>query len=97
MFPLAHEKAFDQETGKPNAAKLKKWFKKEGKLHKDDIMTIVAEASAILRQEPNLLQVASPITGTREENPVGHGPTVISRLCRLVLAPHWHLQVYGVT
>lgn len=63
MFPLAHEKVFDAETMKPNAAKLKKWFKKEGKLHKEDILHIVSEASAILRQEPNLLSVSSPITG----------------------------------
>lgn len=64
MHPLAHEKAIDPETGKPNAAKLKKWFKKEGKLHKEDILHIISEASAILRQEPNMLSVSSPITGT---------------------------------
>lgn len=64
MHPLAHEKLFDAETGKPNAAKLKKWFRKEGRLHKDDILAIVSEASAILRNEPNLLSVSSPITGT---------------------------------
>ena len=62
--PLAHEKLFDAETGKPNAVKLKKWFRKEGRLHKDDILHIVSEASAILRKEPNLLSVSSPITGT---------------------------------
>lgn len=66
MFPLAHDKLFDAETGKPNATKLKKWFRKEGKLHKDDIITIVTEASQILRAEPNLLSVSSPITGTFE-------------------------------
>jgi serine/threonine-protein phosphatase 2B catalytic subunit len=60
--PLAHEKLFDAETGKPNAVKLKKWFRKEGRLHKDDILHIVSEASAILRKEPNLLSVSSPIT-----------------------------------
>lgn len=66
MYPLAHDKLFDPETGKPNTQKLKKWFRKEGRLHKEDIMTIVSEASAILRKEPNLLSVSSPITGTRE-------------------------------
>ena len=66
MHPLAHEKLFDPETGKPNAAKLKKWFRKEGRLHKDDILSLVSEASAVLRKEPNLLSVSSPITGTLE-------------------------------
>lgn len=66
MHPLAHEKLFDPETGKPNVLKLKKWFRKEGRLNKDDILTIVSEASAILRKEPNLLSVSSPITGTLE-------------------------------
>ena len=64
MHPLAHEKLFDADTGKPNAAKLKKWFRKEGRLHKDDILTIVTEVSVILKNEPNLLSVSSPITGT---------------------------------
>lgn len=64
MYPLAHEKLFDAETGKPNAVKLKKWFRKEGRLYKDDILTLVSQASAILRNEPNLLSVSSPITGT---------------------------------
>lgn len=70
MYPLAHDKLFDAETGKPNVQKLKKWLRKEGRLHKDDIIAIVTEAAAILRQEPNLLSVASPITGTRNHSQI---------------------------
>ncbi|KAI0039749.1 serine/threonine protein phosphatase 2B [Auriscalpium vulgare] len=50
------------ETGLPNSAFLKNHFYREGRLTEEHALRIIERATAILRAEPNLLAVESPVT-----------------------------------
>ena len=49
--------------GKPNTEVLRKHFKREGRLKKEDLLQLVRTASDVFASEPNLVEVSSPITG----------------------------------
>lgn len=50
---------------KPDIAFLKNHFYREGRLTEDQALWIIERGTALLRAEPNLLEVDAPITGTR--------------------------------
>jgi len=50
------------DEDKPNVDALKDHFFAEGKLHKHDVMKLIGRAAELWRSEPNLLQVAAPVT-----------------------------------
>ena len=52
------------DRSKPDIAFLKNHFYREGRITEDQAMYILEKASEILRNEPNLLEVDAPITGT---------------------------------
>ncbi|BGP00234.1 Serine/threonine-protein phosphatase 2B catalytic subunit A2 [Rhodotorula toruloides] len=52
----------DETRTKPNVAFLKNHFYREGRLTDEQALFIIQEASKILREEPNLLEVDAPIT-----------------------------------
>lgn len=52
-----------QDPTKPDAAFLKNHFYREGRVTEDQAMFILEKATALLRSEPNVLQVDAPITG----------------------------------
>lgn len=58
--PLEHEKLFKNE--KINVKKVRKWFFKEGRLNNNDVMMIIKEASLIMYNEQNVLNLEPPIT-----------------------------------
>jgi serine/threonine-protein phosphatase 2B catalytic subunit len=47
----------------PNASFLKSHFIKEGKLHEQQTLYIVEEATKVLSEEPNLLEISGSTTG----------------------------------
>ncbi|GJN91194.1 hypothetical protein Rhopal_004212-T1 [Rhodotorula paludigena] len=57
----------DATRTKPNIAFLKNHFYREGRLTDDQALFIIREATKILREEPNLLEVDAPITADRFE------------------------------
>lgn len=59
--PLAHSELFNTE-GKINTNILKDHFYKEGKLELEDVKYIILTATSLLRKEPNLLKLQSPMT-----------------------------------
>jgi len=52
-----------QDPTKPDIAFLKNHFYREGRVTEDQAMWILEKATALLRSEPNVLQVDAPITG----------------------------------
>ncbi|GAA5890623.1 hypothetical protein JCM8208_004938 [Rhodotorula glutinis] len=52
----------DETRQKPNIAFLKNHFFREGRLTDEQAIFIIREASKLLREEPNLLEVDAPIT-----------------------------------
>ncbi|BGP56174.1 hypothetical protein JCM8202_005944 [Rhodotorula sphaerocarpa] len=52
----------DASRTKPNIAFLKNHFYREGRLTDEQALFIISEASKLLREEPNLLEVDAPIT-----------------------------------
>jgi hypothetical protein len=52
-----------QDPTKPDIAFLKNHFYREGRVTEDQAMFILEKATALLRSEPNVLQVDAPITG----------------------------------
>ncbi|BGP48973.1 3',5'-cyclic-nucleotide phosphodiesterase (PDEase) (3':5'-CNP) [Rhodotorula kratochvilovae] len=52
----------DETRQKPNIAFLKNHFYREGRLTDEQALFILREASKVLREEPNLLEVDAPIT-----------------------------------
>lgn len=52
-----------QDPTKPDVAFLKNHFYREGRVTEDQAMWILEKATALLRAEPNVLQVDAPITG----------------------------------
>ena len=58
---LTVKEAFD-ENGKPNIAVIKEHFLKEGRVEDDVAYKIIDDATAILRQENNILEVEAPVT-----------------------------------
>lgn len=51
------------DPSKPDVAFLKNHFYREGRISEDHAMWIIEKGSALLRLEPNVLQVDAPITG----------------------------------
>ena len=47
---------------KINLIALKEHFRREGRLHDEDVVTILTRASALFREEDNVVTVSSPIT-----------------------------------
>lgn len=51
------------DPSKPDVAFLKNHFYREGRISEDHAIYIIDKATALLRLEPNVLQVDAPITG----------------------------------
>ena len=51
-------------AGKPNPEKLRGMLAAEGRVEEEVAMRIIREGAAMLRAEPNILDVDAPITGT---------------------------------
>lgn len=63
IHPMMLEELFDKGiTGPPNLAVLKEHLLKEGRLHPDLAFELISRASALLRAEPNLLELQYPLT-----------------------------------
>merc|ERR1719359_197790 len=63
MHPPTDDQFYADETRqKPNIAFLKNHFYREGRLTDEQAIFIIREASKLLREEPNLLEVDAPIT-----------------------------------
>lgn len=61
--PMMLEELFDKgPTGPPNLLALKEHLLKEGRLHPDLAFELISRASALLRAEPNLLELQYPLT-----------------------------------
>lgn len=68
--PLADEALFvSDENGKPsvNTAALREHFFEEGKLTDAQVTKLLRMGSDLLRLEPNLVEVAAPITGIKDK------------------------------
>ncbi|CAG9329083.1 unnamed protein product [Blepharisma stoltei] len=59
--PLDHNLLFPDKSKIPDTKILREHLKKEGKLHKSDLIQIIESASSIFRSEPNLLWLRDPI------------------------------------
>jgi len=51
------------EKGKPDVAFLKNHFYREGRVKEEHALYILEKATRLLRAEPNVLTVDSPVTG----------------------------------
>jgi serine/threonine-protein phosphatase 2B catalytic subunit len=58
---LPHDLLYPPGSKKPSLEILKDHLKKEGKLHKNDCIQLITEASALLSSEANLLHLSEPI------------------------------------
>jgi serine/threonine-protein phosphatase 2B catalytic subunit len=65
--PLPHTEVFNTD-GKINTNTLKDHFFREGKLELEDVKHIIITATEILRKEPNLLKLQSPMTSKDTSN-----------------------------
>lgn len=64
FYKPTREQFFDKNDGtKPDIHFLKNHFYREGRLTDEQAIFILTEASKILKEEPNLLEVDAPITG----------------------------------
>jgi serine/threonine-protein phosphatase 2B catalytic subunit len=61
LHPLGVDKVFDKK-GIPNLAVLKEHLQKEGRLTQECALQIIRQASALLKAEPNMLELKYPIT-----------------------------------
>jgi serine/threonine-protein phosphatase 2B catalytic subunit len=52
-----------EDPTKPDVAFLKNHFYREGRLTEDQALYIIEKATEIMRVEPNLLNLSSPLTG----------------------------------
>jgi serine/threonine-protein phosphatase 2B catalytic subunit len=63
LHPLSKQRLFDNpKTSLPNLVVLKEHLVKEGRLAKDAALQLVNQATALLHNEPNLLELKYPIT-----------------------------------
>jgi serine/threonine-protein phosphatase 2B catalytic subunit len=53
-----------EDPSKPDIAFLKNHFYREGRLREDQALFILEKATEVLKNEPNLLTVEAPVTGT---------------------------------
>lgn len=64
MQPPTDDQFYSSEDpSKPDVAFLKNHFYREGRLTEEQALYIIHMATAILRTEPNVLDVDAPITG----------------------------------
>lgn len=61
VYPLGKKRLF-MKNGLPNLPLLKEHLAKEGRLTQDAAISLVTQASALLKAEPNLLELKYPIT-----------------------------------
>jgi serine/threonine-protein phosphatase 2B catalytic subunit len=54
-----------KDSAKPDIEFLRNHFFNEGRLTEDQALYIITKATEVLRNEPNLLEIDAPITGTR--------------------------------
>ncbi|KAJ2768183.1 3',5'-cyclic-nucleotide phosphodiesterase (PDEase) (3':5'-CNP), partial [Coemansia nantahalensis] len=60
---LAHEQVFEgDDERRPQCRLLRDHFFREGRLREQDALAIIREATAVLRAEPTLLTLSSPVT-----------------------------------
>ena len=62
QFPIKSEDLWDGD--KPRVDVLKEHLKAEGLLHEADLKKLLSVATAIFKEEPNLLDLQAPITST---------------------------------
>ena len=62
MYALGSDRVFNAKTGLPNLAALKEHLSREGRLTLEAALSIVSQASALLRAEPNMVELKYPIT-----------------------------------
>jgi len=60
-------------SGLPNLAILKEHLLKEGRLTQDAALELIHRASALIKAEPNMLELKYPITGTDAKQAQPHG------------------------
>ncbi|KZV99238.1 Metallo-dependent phosphatase [Exidia glandulosa HHB12029] len=60
--PTSDELFSREDPSKPDIAFLKQHFSREGRLTEDQALWIIQQGAAILRSEPNLLDVEAPVT-----------------------------------
>lgn len=60
-------------SGLPNLAILKEHLLKEGRLTQDAALELIHRASALIKAEPNMLELKYPITGTDAGRAQPHG------------------------
>eukprot|EP00753_Platysulcus_tardus_P002760 PLAT11870.1.p1 GENE.PLAT11870.1~~PLAT11870.1.p1 ORF type:complete len:528 (+),score=256.63 PLAT11870.1:63-1646(+) len=58
---MPHDEVFN-ERGLPRWRALRDWFKREGRVSKEDLLRICDNVSVVLRREPNMLPISFPIT-----------------------------------
>ena len=61
-LPLAESELFPARNGLPDWSRMRDHFIVEGKLEKRHVLKIIADASTLLKAEPNLLKLSEPIT-----------------------------------
>lgn len=65
-----------EDPSKPDIAFLKNHFYREGRVTEEQALYILSKATAILRSEPNVLDVDAPITGMYNTSYIfTHSPT----------------------
>ena len=62
--PSPEEFFSEEDPEKPNIVFLKNHFYREGRITEEQALFIINKGTEILKQEPNLLEVEAPITGT---------------------------------
>lgn len=65
------------DKGKPDVAFLKNHFYREGRLKEEHALYIIEKATQLLRAEPNVLSVDSPVTGATIECPSASSSNLI--------------------
>jgi len=81
QLPTAEQFFSKEDPTKPDINFLKNHFYREGRLSDEQALYILEKATDLLKQEPNLISVDAPVTGTP------HVPQVDTYLTLITLVP----------